>query len=138
MSVMVEFQARKINGPWTSGYVLDLHTVSSVLIGYDPLGHAQFDTTYSGIGSLLYRLKSRSDRSAIPELVNAAGDFIRSWQIDFSTVVPVPPTRIYRTLQPVLVLATELAHLFKVPILKTAVRKTKEIPELKNVYDVAA
>lgn len=135
---MVEFQARKINGPWTSGYVLDLHTVSSVLIGYDPLGHAQFDTTYSGIGSLLYRLKSRSDRSAIPELVNAAGDFIRSWQIDFSTVVPVPPTRIYRTLQPVLVLATELAHLFKVPILKTAVRKTKEIPELKNVYDVAA
>jgi hypothetical protein len=60
---MAKYQARKLAGPWKSGYVLDLHTTSSVLIGYNEFGHAQFDTTYSEIGGLLNRLKYHSDKS---------------------------------------------------------------------------
>ena len=45
------------------------------------------------------------------------------------------PTKVYRTFQPVLALATELANVFKVPLLKSAIRKAKQIPELKNLYD---
>jgi competence protein ComFC len=132
---MAKYQARKLTGPWKSGYVLDLHTTSSVLIGYNEFGHAQFDTTYSEIGGLLNRLKYHSDKSTLPHLVEAAASFIRSWGIEFTAIVPVPPTKIYRTFQPVLALSGEIANTFKVPMLRSAIRKVKEIPELKNVYD---
>lgn len=134
---MAEYKPRRIEGPWSAGYVLDLHTISSTLIGYNELGHPEFDTKYSDIGSLLYKLKSRKDSSAIPILVDAATSFIDSWRISFSAVVPVPPNNIYRSIQPVRALAGEIANYFKVPMLKSAIRKTKQIPELKNVYDVA-
>jgi len=122
-------------GSWTAGYVLDLHTTSSILIGYDEVGHAQFDTTYSEIGSLLNRLKYHNDKSALPRLVETAVSFLRLWNIEFNVVVPVPPTRTYRTLQPVLALTIAIANTFRVPMLKTALRKTKQISELKNIYD---
>lgn len=32
---MAQFKARKIKGPWAEGYVLDLHTISSTVIGYN-------------------------------------------------------------------------------------------------------
>lgn len=132
---MAEFKARKIRGPWIAGYVLDLHTLSITLVGYDEFGHPQFDTKRSQIGELLYRLKNRSDKSTIPELVDAAEAFIHSWEIEFSALIPVPPTRVYRTFQPVLALAGELANRLKLPLLKSAVRKAKQIPELKNILD---
>jgi len=135
LTLMVNYHPRKLTGSWTAGYVLDLHTISSVLIGYDEYGQAQFDTTYSEVGSLLNRLKYRHDKSALPRLVETAVSFLRLWDIDFSVVVPVPSTRIYRTFQPVVILATEIASTFAVPILNTALRKTKQTPELKNIYD---
>lgn len=134
---MVKFQARKLKGPWKAGYALDLHTISSVWIGHNEYGHPEFDTTYSEVGGLMHRLKYRSDKSALPELVEAAVSFIRSWGIDFSAIVPVPPTKVYRTYQPVVALSGEIANIFKVPMIKSAIRKTKENPELKNVYDPA-
>lgn len=132
---MAKYNARKLKGSWNSGFVLDLHTTSSVHIGYDEYGHAQFDTTYSEIGGLLNRLKYHNDRSALPQLVEAAASFLRSWGIEFTAVVSVPPTKVYRPFQPVLTLATEIANTFDVTLLKNALRKTKQIPELKNVYD---
>jgi competence protein ComFC len=132
---MAKYQARKLRGPWKDGYALDLHTISSVVIGHNEYGHPQFDTTYSEVGGLLNRLKYRSDKSTLPDLVETAASFIRSWGIDFGAIVPVPPTKVYRTFQPVLALAGEIANTFKVPLLRSAIRKVKEIPELKNVYD---
>jgi len=132
---MVKYQPRKLKGPWKDGYALDLHSISSVMIGHNEYGHPEFDTTYSEVGGLMHRLKYRSDKTALPELVETAVSFIRSWGIDFSTIVPVPPTKAYRTFQPVLALAGEMANILKVPSLRSAIRKVKEIPELKNVYD---
>lgn len=134
---MAQFNPRTIEGPWAAGYVLDLHTISSVHIGFDEFGHERWDTKRSEIGELLYQLKYRGDKSVLSELTNAATSFIRSWKINFSVVVPVPPTKIYRTFQPVLALAGEIGNQFKVPLLRSAIRKTKRMPELKNVYDAA-
>jgi predicted amidophosphoribosyltransferase len=72
----------------------------------------------------------------LPQLVEAAVGFLSSWNIEFSAVVPVPPTKVYRKFQPVLALANEIARTFKVPLLKNSLRKIKEIPELKNIYDL--
>src|SRR6266480_2629654 len=132
---MAKYQARKLKGPWKDGYALDLHTISSVMIGHNEYGHPEFDTTYSEVGGVMHRLKYRSDKTALSELIETAVSFIQSWGIEFTAVVPVPPTKVYRTFQPVLALATELANVFKVPLLKSAIRKAKQIPELKNVYD---
>jgi predicted amidophosphoribosyltransferase len=132
---MAKYQARKLKGPWKDGYALDLHTISSVMIGHNEYGHPEFDTTYSEVGGLMHRLKYRSDKTALSELVETAVSFIRSWGIEFTAIVPVPPTKVYRTFQPVLALATELANVFKVALLKSAIRKAKQIPELKNLYD---
>ena len=50
---------RKLRGPWTDGYALDVHTTSSTMIGHNAYGHAVFDTVRSplisnfGTGRLL-------------------------------------------------------------------------------------
>jgi competence protein ComFC len=132
---MAKYQARKLKGSWKDGYALDVHTTSSVMIGHNEYGHPQFDTTYSEVGALMNRLKYRGDKTTLADLVDTAASFIRDWKLDITAIVPVPPTKVYRTFQPVLALSTELASVLKVPILKSAVRKTKQIPELKNIYD---
>jgi predicted amidophosphoribosyltransferase len=52
-----------------------------------------------------------------------------------SIIVPVPPTRAYRKLQPVARLAEELGTRLKIPVAHDAIRKQKQFSELKNVYD---
>lgn len=131
---MAKFNPRKIRGTWTEGYVLDVHSTGSTLIGHNEFGHPLFDTHRTEIGELLYHLKYRHDEAMLSELTDAAEKFIRSWKVRFSAIVPVPATRV-RKVQPVVRLAEELGNRFKVPVLKTAVRKQKRFAELKNVYD---
>jgi|SRR3954463_352562 len=129
------YSPRKIYGSWVEGWVLDLHTSRSTYLGEDEFGHPQFETVRTEIGELLFRLKYRNDESVIHDLVDAAESFIRSWRSDFSVIVPVPPTRTYRVLQPVLRLASEVGGRLGVPVAADAVRKLKSFSELKNVYD---
>jgi hypothetical protein len=105
---MIKFAPRPIEGPWTSGFVLDLHTLRSTLVGHDEYGRPQFDTEYTETGKLLYELKYRSDEAAVGPLTQAAESFIRTWDAKFDAIVPVPPTRSYRKFQPVLRLASVL------------------------------
>jgi len=65
----LEIQPREIKGSWDAGYVLDRHTISSTMIGYNEFGHPEFDTQRSQIGELVYRLKYKGDKSAIPLIV---------------------------------------------------------------------
>ena len=62
---MVQVQPVRIPGRWRDGRALDIHTVSSVYVGDDELGDAQFDTKRSDMGELLYRLKYRADRLVV-------------------------------------------------------------------------
>jgi predicted amidophosphoribosyltransferase len=131
---MITIRPSLIPGRWREGYALDLHTESAIHVGDDEFGHPQFDTKRSPAGELLYRLKYRLDRSAIPELVEAAAAFVRSWHPPVKIVVPVPPTRT-RTLQPVLILGEALAKEIGIEFSPNCIRRAKEVPELKDVYD---
>ncbi|MBM4296406.1 MAG: ComF family protein [Deltaproteobacteria bacterium] len=91
-------------------------------------------TIYS-INELLFRLKYRSDETAESKLVDTAATFIREWAVQPSIIVPVPPTRAYRKLQPVARLADGLAARLKIPTANDAIRKQKQFAQLKNVYD---
>lgn len=132
---MAKCNPRKIYGSWSDGYVLDLHSTGSTYIGDNEFGHPQFETHRTEIGELLFRLKYRSDETALMGLVEAASSFIRKWAVKPSIIVPVPPTRAYRKLQPVTRLAEELGTRLKIPVAHDAIRKQKQFSELKNVYD---
>jgi competence protein ComFC len=77
----------------------------------------------------------RSDETAETKLVEAATTFIRRWGVQPSIIVPVPPTRTYRKLQPVARLADSLGARLKVTVVHEAIRRQKQFAELKNVYD---
>ena len=43
-------------------------------------------------GELLFRLKYRSDLSAVPEIVEAITNFLKPSRTTFDLIVPVPPS----------------------------------------------
>ncbi len=130
---MVNIRPMQIPGRWRAGYVLDYHTLSSTYLGDDEYGHAIFDTKRSEVGELLYRLKYRSDRSAINELVEVAARFVREWNPGVTILVTVPPSRM-RVEQPVRLIAEGLGASIGIPVDMNGVKRVKETPELKNVY----
>jgi hypothetical protein len=52
---VIETHPKEIEGSWDRGYVLDAHTISSTMIGYNEFGHSEFDTVRSPLGELVYR-----------------------------------------------------------------------------------
>jgi predicted amidophosphoribosyltransferase len=131
---MVNFTPRQILGKWRKGYALDLHTLSSIPMGYNEFGHMQFDTTRSEIGELLYRLKNKGDQSAISEIVASVVGFIGMWRPAVDMIVPVPPSTV-RAIQPVTTLANAIGAKLNIPIIE-AIAKTRETPQLKNIFDL--
>lgn len=135
----VNINPKKIVGRWRAGCALDLHTISSTFLGVDEYGNDRFDNTYSEIGKLLYQLKYKSDESTVPAIVDAAVGLVERWKdrggLVVDVLVPVPPSR-HRAKQPVLLLAEALALRLGVPCATNAVTKIRDIPELKNVFDL--
>lgn len=129
---MTRINPRKLSGPWTEGYALDLHTASSEFLGYDEFGHEQFNTKRTEVGELVYRVKYRRDPNALKELVDVVARFVKSKNIAADVIVPVPPTRA-RQIQPLFQIADALGNKLKLPVDKTAVKKSGTA-ELKDVW----
>ena len=90
----VEIRPRKLRGPWTEGYALDVHTTKSVFVGHDAYGRAVFETTRSPLGELLYRLKYGGDPTALKEIAETVVGFLRKWNPSVDALVPVPPSNV--------------------------------------------
>jgi competence protein ComFC len=125
----------KLSGPWKAGFALDAHTISSEYRGDDEYGHPIYDTKRSEIGELLFRLKYRSDRTAVKALAYAAAEFIRSRKWPVEVIVMVPPTKSRPVFQPLAFLARATARFLEVPVVLDCVVKVRETPELKTVLD---
>jgi len=125
----------RIPGRWRRGYALDYHTIRSEFIGYNEFGHPQYDTTYTELGELLYRLKYQSDHSSIGGIVGAVAEFVETWRPGVDVLVPVPATRT-RAVQPVMLLGEALARRLGLLFAPDWVRKVRDVPELKNVHDL--
>jgi len=131
----VEINPRRLHGPWDEGYALDIHTLSSTPIGYDGYGHMQFETAYSPVGELLYRLKSKQDPSVVPSLVDAIEGFLATWhRPSIDLIVPVPPTK-QRKYPPVLLVATALSERLHVPVSTDCIVKVKRTAQLKDLLE---
>jgi competence protein ComFC len=131
---VIAIHPQRLPGRWREGYALDVHTVSSTFLGHDEFGHARFETVRSAAGDHLYRLKYQRDQTAITALVEVAVDFIQSWQIEVDMLLTVPPSRV-RPVQPVLVLGEALAKALGLDYCPTCVRRRRDVPQLKDVFD---
>ncbi len=135
---MIELHPKEIKGYWDQGYVLDLHTISSTMIGYNEFGHPEFDTVRSDLGELVYRLKYKADKSVIPSIIEATVGFVNTWKIHPDVVVPVPPSKVQRAFQPVVDIASELAKSLGIALDTTCLKKAKMTPQMKDIGDLAA
>ena len=128
----MQLSPRPVHGTWDDGRTLDLHIRSSEFVGYNEYGHAQFESTRTELGEMLYRLKYKDDQSAIAPIAQAACDFVRGWNPGIDVIVPAPPSK-NRVVQPLFQIADEVGRLLSLPVEKTSVCKIKATPELKNV-----
>jgi predicted amidophosphoribosyltransferase len=131
---MANINPMRIPGRWREGFVLDYHTLTSVYTGDDEFGRPTFETTRTEVGELLYRLKYRSDLTVVEELVSTLAQFVASWKPGAELIVPVPPSRSARPQQPVLILAEALGLRLGIPGRTDCVKRVKEMPELKDVF----
>ncbi|MDR2729125.1 MAG: hypothetical protein LBB56_08315 [Chitinispirillales bacterium] len=99
--------------------VADIHTTGSTFLGYDEYGKAQFDNTHTPMGSFVYRLKKHNaqDPSVVPQIVDLLAkdrDFI-SLINDIDVIVPIPPSKKIRVIQPTIAVAQEISNRFNKP-----------------------
>ena len=130
----LDIHPKAVKGSWDNGYVLDVHTISSTMIGYNEFGHPEFDTQRSPLGELIYRLKYKADKSVVPTIVGALVQFIRKSGIQADVLVCVPPSK-QRLYQPVAEIASELGKSLGIPFDSTSLRKVKTTPQMKDIGD---
>jgi len=134
----LEIQPTEIKGSWDAGYVLDRHTISSTMIGYNEYGHPEFDTQRSPLWELVYRLKYKGDKNAIPSIVEAVVLFLRGRAIEADVLVPMPPSKVHRAYQQVIEIASELSKTLKIALDTASLRKRTITPQMKDIGDYAA
>ena len=133
---VVEFHLQKLEGAWKSGYALDLHTTSSVLIGESETGRPQFVTVRPPIAQKLFMLKYRRDADAVRDIVDTAVSFLTPHRGKFDVIVPVPPSTV-REIQPVLLLAEGIGKALGIPLLD-CVKLTRTAVGIKDVTEPEA
>ena len=131
----MEMTPSSIAGPWKAGHALAVHTVKSEFLGYDEHGHAKYDTTRSAVGEALYQLKYQGNAASATKLAKAAADFLASKGYPIEIVVALPPSK-QRKVQPVALIAEEVARRLRVPFDAKGLRKTRETPELKSLTEL--
>ncbi len=90
----VKIDPMKLPGPWTDGYVLERqHILTSEFLGHDSFGNPQFDSKYSELGELVFRLKNRNDKNTLDPIAETAVQLIKGWAPSCDVIVPVPPSR---------------------------------------------
>lgn len=135
---MIHVNPIKLTGNWKEGYALDIHTISSIMVGHDEFGREVFDTKRSEIGELLYQLKYKSDKTTMAGILDVVVKFLENdWKIAkvLEGIVPVPPSRTGRAFQPVTELAKHISSRLQFSFYDNSVTKIKETPELKRVFD---
>lgn len=132
---MIQINPIKLSGAWLQGYALDIHTLQSQFLGHDEFGHPVFDTKRSPMGDFLYELKYKSNKTVLKEIVDTTAYFLRTWKIHIDGIIPVPPSKTGRAFQSAIEIAAGISSELQVPLLKNAIKKIKDTPELKNVYD---
>lgn len=133
----------QIYGEWTEGFVLDKHTESSVFIGYDEWNRPQFDTTYTELGKLIYRMKYNGHENTSSDIMNLCEAFLSEWlkKINVNVVLPVPPSY-QRSQQPAFILAQAISNRYGITyyndiLVKTSTEASKNMDRFSKVVNIS-
>jgi len=147
----MQLNIQKLNGHWTEGFALDLHTVSSkpikdtvikkeIIDGKETEIHKEiilgWDTIRPEIAEHLFQLKYRSNRTHIETIAKEAANFLSSkgnWNLH--KIIPMPPSETNRSFQPVYELAKAVGTLTKLYVDFNALKKLKSTSQLKSIED---
>mgnify|MGYP001323258087 CR=1 FL=1 len=119
----MKVRLRRISGTFDDGYALDKHTASSVFIGHNEYGHAQFDTTRTPAGEAVFQLKYRSDFDQAKPLAKAVVRNIVPLFPKIGLVMPAPASTA-RQRQPVHKVARIVAERMDVPMFDNLIEKS--------------
>ncbi len=127
----VECRPEKVKGPWSRGYALDEHTVSSV-----PDGAGGYITERTALGQLVYDLKYSQKKINAKKLALVLAEWShRKFDLDnIDGVLGIPPSTT-RKFQPVAAIVKKMSEILSLPDLSKKLRKTKPTRSLKNVLD---
>ncbi len=123
------FNPQELSGNWRSGWALDTHTISSrLMVG------GVYDTVRTELGELVYQAKYHQDRSKIQLITGTAAEFIKeSFKVDgyavlpyIAAIIPIPPSDMDRSFQPVTEIAQELGRLLNLPVRTDLLTKIKK------------
>lgn len=109
----MKVQLKQLQGNWDNGYALDKHMVSSTFLGYNEVGHPQFDNQRTEVGEAVYRLKYKNDWDKSGLLATAVVDHICPLLPAIGLVVPMPASQA-RARQPVNDVAEAIAKSLEV------------------------
>jgi len=123
--------------------VTDIHTTSSTFLGYDEYGKPEFNNTYTPMGSFVNRLKKHNaqDFSVVPQIVDllAKNETFISLINDIDVIVPIPPSKKIRAIQPTVAVAQEMSKRFNKPMQKDFILSSNTEPvktmEISERYD---
>ena len=144
-----------LNGQWTKGFALDLHTSSShpirqlitekkIVDGVEREVQTQgeivgWDTKRPEVAQELYRLKYWKEKNRAATIGNVAANFLRensvSWKLDL--IIPIPPSDTTRVFQPVYEIAKTIGANCNLPIDFNILKKLKPTSQLKEIEDPA-
>jgi predicted amidophosphoribosyltransferase len=104
-----------IVGSWKKGYAFSIHTLKSEHIGDDQYGRPRFNTTRSPMGQCLYEVKYHQDTSSVNRIIDllSKDDDFRKFVESIDVILPVPPSNKNRRWQPVILVAQEIARIFR-------------------------
>jgi len=117
------------DGPWRAGWALAWHT--EVVEGGS--------WRRTPLAERLYQLKYQSDANQIAPLADALAAFLRTriiWR-RLAAIIPVPPSKEDRPLQPVRELARALAERTTIPLAEGYLAKQQSTPMLKSIDSLA-
>jgi competence protein ComFC len=123
-----------ISGPWKTGYAFDVHTLRSKHIGDDEYGRPRFQSERSPIGQCLYNLKFGQKFAEISNIINilSSDENFKTFINNIDVIVPLPPSNKYRRLQPVILVAQEIARTFNKE-LRQDIFMSSNTEEMKNI-----
>ncbi len=112
-----------------------MHTKSSSYVA-----PGEFDTEYTEIGQMLYKLKYQNDKSQIQPLAGKLHEFFQDRRATphISSIIPIPPSDEDRRFQPVTELANALGEKIGINVLHDYIQKIKITQTLKSVETQAA
>ncbi len=129
----IPIRPSRLSGNWCRGYVLDRHIISSDYRGHDASGRPRFDTKRTELGELLYGLKYNSDSTVLDQISEVVVSFVRKWNPPCDVIVPVPPSKANREVQPVLEIARRVSERLQWELMIDGIRKIKATTQLKDI-----